>query len=90
MAQYPTTAALRRALSSDDPDRRADAYGAVMQHDVEPAQILADPPDTSAVSSLVEADVLDEETSSDDMTTVEWREEVLDVLNTIADNTGGA
>lgn len=44
MAEYDNLPALRRALSSDDADARANAYGACFEAGVEPSAVLSDDP----------------------------------------------
>lgn len=61
MPEFDTVADLREALTANDPDRRAQAYGDVMAEDVQPSAILDTPPDETALETLRDADVLDEE-----------------------------
>lgn len=60
MAHYRSVAELRQALSSDDADRRADAYGAVygVDDDIEPRDVLGENPPKDI---LVEAGVVESE-----------------------------
>lgn len=89
MPEYDNLADLRQALSADDPDSRAEAYGAVMQHDVEPSQLLQTPPDDGAVETLRSADVL-AQPGEEDRSAADQRQEILEKLNEIADHLGGS
>lgn len=89
MAEYTSLAELREALVSDDASVRSDAYGAVLEHDVEPTDILGSDVDEAAVSDLRAAGVLPEESQSG-MSTPEYREKVVAQLEKIAANTGGS
>lgn len=97
MPQFNDIAELRSALTSDDPDQRAPAYGAVMNQDVQPSAVLQSEPDETAVQSLVDADVIPEPNSSRGRAAAERDEEkaqllreIRDAVQDIADNTGGA
>lgn len=90
MADYDNIAELRRALSADSPDRRANAYGDVMAQDVQPSQILETPPDSAAVQTLVEAGVVaDEDTGNQGPPASDRWARIEELLETIAANTGG-
>lgn len=58
MPDYDDLADLREELTVDDPDRRAQAYGAVMSSDVEVSDVLAADPTDDVVDVLVEDDVI--------------------------------
>lgn len=85
--QYDSMAELRAALTDEDPDRRAPAYGAVMEADLEPSAVLGqDPPETA----LVDAGIIPERPSDTGRPSSEVREEQLSVLKEIRDAvTGG-
>lgn len=89
---YSDLAALREALTADDPDDRANAYGDVMEQDVQPSELLGTDPDGAAVQTLVEANVIPESESggAPGRKTSERDEEIVALLKEIADNTGGA
>lgn len=87
MSDYESLAVLRRALTADDPDRRANAYGDVMEHDVAVSELLADEPEESTVETLRVAGVLPEKSQSG-LPTPEYRKQVLELLQEIAANTG--
>lgn len=89
-AQYDGLAQLRDALSSDDPDYRAEAYGAVMGEDLKPSQVLETPPEDSVVSTLEDAGVVPENSTEQKMDTATWRQEALAVLQQIEENTAGS
>lgn len=77
--EYDGLAALRAALTADDPDERAPAYGAVYEADLEPSEVLGqEPPE----DRLVEAGVIP---SSEDRgrTTQDTLEEIATTLNQI-------
>ena len=85
---YSSLPALRRALTDDDPDDRANAYGAVMSADVQPSQVLATPPDDAAIATLEEAGVLPTDAAEGNIGTQEYRRRVLDALE--SDDGGSA
>lgn len=90
--QYSSLAELRSQLTDDDPDERANAYGAVMQEDVQPSQVLGTNPDQPAVQSLVEAGIIPEKSSEGGRPAAERDEEVVEILKEIRDavqNDGG-
>lgn len=95
--QYSSLAELRAELTDDSPDDRANAYGAVMENDIQPSQVLGSSPDTSAVQTLVEAGVIPDESGAPGRPKADRDEELLtvlkecrDLLDTIAANTGGS
>lgn len=97
MPQFNDIAELRSALTSDDPDERAPAYGAVMNEDVQPSAVLQSQPDEAAVESLVDADVIPSPDQTGGRAAAERDEEkaqllreIRDAVQAIADNTGGA
>ena len=85
MANYQSVAALRSALTDDDPAVRSEAYGVVLRNDVEPTAVLSDDPPEAA---LQEAGVVatPEEVSTRDT----LLSEVVELLEEIAENTGGS
>lgn len=87
--QYSNLAALRSELTTDDPDERANAYGAVMEHDVQPSQVLGNDPDDEAVEKLVEAGVIPEQAANGGRSAAEREEEALAVLKEIRDAVQG-
>lgn len=60
LTDYNNLAALRAALTDDDPDRRATAYGAVyeLDADVKPSDVLATNPSEETVQALVDGGVI--------------------------------
>lgn len=90
MADYNSLAALRGELTEDDPDRRAEAYSAVMEQDLQPSEVLASQPDEAVVQGLVDGGVIPEQRDADREPAHKQRAKMLDLLQTIADNTGGA
>lgn len=92
MPDYPDLADLREELTVDDPDRRANAYGAVMSSDVAVSDVLASDPDEEVVRTLVEDDVIPDRgpggggrgrpASERDEAIVELLEEIRDALQT--------
>lgn len=85
MAQYSDLASLRTALTSDDPEQRSEAYGTVYENtDVSPSQVLND---DETVQLLRDAGVI--ETPEDVLDAAQYREQVLELLESIAANTGG-
>lgn len=90
MAEYSSLAALRRALTSDNADERATAYGDVLgvdDEELEPSDVLDSEPSDATVSTLQDADIVP--AGSGDMTTGQWREQVLEQLEDIEDAIGG-
>lgn len=80
MAKYPDLATLRSALTSDDPERRSEAYGAVYEDtDLSPSQVLND---DETVDALRQSGLL--ETPEDVLTAQEYREQALQLLERIA------
>lgn len=89
MAQYNDTAALRAALTDDDPDDRAEAYGAVMGQDVQPSELLQTPPKPAALETLRAAGVLGDAASDGAPIGDRW-ERIEELLEAIRDNTAGS
>lgn len=96
MSDYASLADLREELTANDPDQRANAYGAVMSHDIQPSQVLGSKPDQSAIDTLTDNGVIPER-SAPGRAKAERDEEVLtvlkecrDLLTAIETNTGGA
>lgn len=94
---YSSLAELRAELTDDNPDDRANAYGAVIGHDIQPSQVLGADPDASAVQTLVAANVIPDESGSPGRQKGDRDEELLtvlkecrDLLTAIEANTGGA
>lgn len=93
MADYPDLASLRGDLTSDDPERRSEAYGIVYEKsDVSPSEVLSD---DGIAPVLREAGIL--ERPEDRPSTQEQRQEMIGLLEEqialleqIAANTGGA
>lgn len=88
MTDYSSLAELRGALTSEDPQQRADAYGAVLETDGDVPAVLETPVGDDTVQTLVDGGVIPESKSAG-MTTREYRTKVLDLLEQIAVNTGG-
>lgn len=68
MPEYSDLADLREELTVDDPDRRANAYGAVMSlegDDVQVSDVLGPQPDDDTVAALVDGDVIPPRRGSD-------------------------
>lgn len=89
MTQYPSLAALRGSLTADDPDQRGDAYSAVYEAAQKPSAVLDSDPDPEVIEALIGADVIPE-SGVDSIDTVEYRQQVIELLGEIATNTGGA
>lgn len=86
---YDSLAQLRRSLTAEDPDRRANAYGDIMSHDVQPSQVLKTPPEEAAIATLEENSVLPANTSEGgDLTTQEYRHRVVDLLEELVGGDG--
>lgn len=84
--QYDGLASLRQALTADDPDQRAPAYGAVMEADLEPSEVLStEPPE----GQLRQAGVIPEKGGRDQTTDAQMAR-VIELLEQIEANTGGA
>lgn len=90
MSDYPGLAALRSGLTTDDPDQRAEAYGSVLNADVQPSQVLEASPDEAVVQALVEADVIPEDADADREPAAVQRQKMVELLKQIEANTGGA
>lgn len=60
MPEYPSLAALRSGLTTDDADERGRAYGAVLgaEGDVQPSDVLSADPSDDVVRDLVDANVV--------------------------------
>lgn len=84
--QYDGLAELREALTADDPDRRAPAYGAVMEADLEPSAVLSTDPPGQALrdAGVIPADQGRGRTTDDQL------DQIVQLLQEIAANTGGA
>lgn len=87
MPQYQDLSDLREELTVDDPDRRANAYGAVMalEDDVQISDVLGPQPDEDVVDSLVAADVIPPQRGAgrDGRPAAERDEEIVDLLRDI-------
>lgn len=88
--QYSSLAELRNALTADDADQRASAYGSVMGEDLKPSQLLGNDPDEAAVSTLVEAGVIPEDVAGDGRSAGEREEEIVELLREIRDAVEGS
>lgn len=89
MADYNSLAELRRAMVSGDPDRRATAYAAVYQADLNASEVLDDEPGEEVVQTLVDQDIVPESGTEGGVDAREWRPRVIELLEEIAANTGG-
>lgn len=90
MSDYDSLAALRRALTAEDPDRRANAYGAVMRIDMQVSSVLDADPDDDAVAELVENDVIPEPgPGARGRSIADREEEIVELLKEIRDGLGG-
>lgn len=87
VVDYESVAALRAALTSDSPDRRAEAYSDILQVDVQPTSILETPPDSAALRTLRRAGILAEERNQGPPASELWSD-VVALLEEIRDNTG--
>lgn len=86
MAQYPDLATLRSALTSDDSDRRAEAYGAVYEHtDLVPSDVLSD---DDVTEELQAAGLI--ETPEHRPDSLDQHEEIVALLEDIKQNTEGS
>lgn len=89
--EFPSLAALRSGLTTDDADQRGHAYGAVLgaDGDVQPSDVLDNDPSTEAVESLVEADVIPRDElgagGNDRLSAAEYRERQVELLEEILD-----
>lgn len=83
---YDGLAQLRAELTADDPDRRAPAYGAVMEAGLKPSQVLGQQPPEA---QLVGAGVIPESASESSRPARAVREETLEVLKDIRDAVQG-
>lgn len=90
-APYGDIAQLREALTVEDPDQRAPAYGAVMEAGFQPSEVLSnDPPE----EDLAEAGVIGTAGGDSGRPAQEVREEQVELLRDIRDllaaNGGGS
>lgn len=90
MPNYPSLSALRAALTADDPDKRAEAYSDVMNVDLQPSEVLATEPGDAVVQSLADGGVIPETASDPGKPAVDQRQEIIDLLTEIRDNTAGS
>lgn len=88
---YDSLADLRAALSSDNAEKRSDAYGHVFGADVEPRDVQVANPDEEAVATLVDDGVIPATGAdlSGGKPSSEYYEEMVALLEEIAANTGG-
>lgn len=86
---YEALADLRGALTADNPDRRAEAYGAVVEtgHDV--SDVLSTPPKSDAIAALEDAQVIPSEEQTEAFPQAEYKHRVVSLLEDIEANTGG-
>lgn len=89
MPDYGSLAALRDALTSDDPDTRAEAYQAVLETDTKVSAVLGGDVSDEVVATLVEADVIPEGGTASPPVSENW-ERALELLESIEANTGGS
>lgn len=93
MAEFPSLAALRSGLTTDDADERGRAYGAVLgaEGDIQPSDVLASDPSEETVSALEDAGVLPENSGGRPRRPVDERdEEIVELLREIRDILEGA
>lgn len=83
MPDFPSLAALRQGLTTDDADQRGRAYGSVLNADVQPSDILGSDPDEEVVDQLEDADVIPTGSSSDRRPVAEVRRQQTDLLEEI-------
>lgn len=87
--EYSSLAELRSELTADDADERANAYGSVMEQDVQVSQVLGSKPDQSAVKTLAEAGVIPDDSAEQGRPAAEREEEVVELLKDIRDAVQG-
>lgn len=85
MADYDSLPELREALTSDSPDRRADAYGDVMSEDIQPSQLLETPPDATALQTLRDANVIPDEDRDRGQSMRDVNQRIVELLEQILD-----
>lgn len=92
MPEYPSLAALRSGLTTDDADERGRAYGQVLNadDDVQPSDVLAGDPSDDTVRSLVESDIVPRSAlggggGGDRRSSSELRERQVELLEEILD-----
>lgn len=86
MAQYPDLATLRSALTSDDPERRSEAYGEVYEStDFSPTEVLNN---DDVEGALIDAGVL--ETPENRPDRLEQHGEIVALLERIAEAVEGS
>lgn len=93
MPEYPSLAALRSGLTTDDADQRGRAYGAVLgaEGDVQPSDVLASDPSDETIAALEEGDVIPAGGGAGQgRTAAERDEEIVDLLREIRDSLEGA
>lgn len=83
MPQYPSLAALRSGLTTDDADERGRAYSAVLTADVQPSAVLGSDPSEETVDELVGSDVIPKGSSADRQPAAEDRRRQLELLEEI-------
>lgn len=81
---YDNLASLRAALTSDNVDRRTEAYEAVLSENIRPNDVLDDEP---PVEDLQEAEIIPGPDEGDSRADREDR--IIELLEEIAANTGG-
>lgn len=85
-APYSDITELRGAATADDPDDRAEAYRIITENDFQVKEVLSqDPP----VDALEDAGLI-EPSGPDYPDGAEWRQDVLEKLDEIAENTAGS
>lgn len=92
MPEYPSLAALRSGLTTDDADERGRAYGSVLNadDDVQPSDVLAGDPSDETVDALIESDVVPRSAAGgggtrDRKSSAELRERQVELLEQILD-----
>lgn len=88
MPEYPSLAALRSGLTTDDADERGRAYSAVLSSDVQPSAVLQSDPDQETVDALEESDVIPSGAGREGRPAAERDEEIVELLRDIRDSLG--
>lgn len=81
---YDNLANLRAALTSDNVDRRTDAYEAVLSNDIQPKDVLGESPPEQALRDAGVLPPSDEAASRADR-----EQQIIKLLEQIVENTGG-
>lgn len=89
MPQFSNLASLRGGLTADDPDRRAEAYSAVLNADLQPSQVLESSPEDDVVETLVDAEVIPASAGGGRQPINQRWERIEELLERIVENTEG-